>query len=288
MNKKFLFFLLVLNFAFLGCKNTINQVKEADHYENISSDKKSFVISCGSGCAVTYIEKNIVKSKSKVNIFFEVISYMNDKQHESSEQQITINVENSKIKSIQNEIDGNYESLNKEDNIYLEIKKNYSDLIKSKEINYSEVISKNTASFEEIIGSKLVGLSIISDTISNPYQKYGLDFSTTCYCDAPSFYIDKKRMEIIAFNYCDTGKIPHNLEHSYKYKIVTTESSARKITVTTTLSLNFTFTKIKDLPIYELEIEGELPTEYIGNNLKKVFTSQPDKFKSYDCGDFDG
>ncbi len=288
MNKNLLFFLLVLSFLFFDCKNNVNKVKEADNYENKVSTKKSFVLSCGSGCAITYVEKDIVKSNSNVKIFFEVISHVNGKQQEVSEKEIIINLENSTIKSIQNKIDGIYETLDKEDNIYIEIERNYSYLVQGEVKNFSKKTFGDTIYFEEIMNSKLVGLSFISDTISNPYERYELDFSTVCYCDAPSFYIDKKLMEIIVFNYCDTGKVPNNLEHSYTYEIINTENSTGKIKFTTSTSINFIFSKIKDLPIYKLEIEGELPKTFIGNDLKKVFTSQPDKFKSFDCGDFDG
>lgn len=86
--------ILVLNillFLFLGCKKNINaqqsvstsnpvevKKKEPQKITNVSTDKiqeKSFVVSCGSGCAMTYTAEQITKNESSYKVKFKVEMY---------------------------------------------------------------------------------------------------------------------------------------------------------------------------------------------------------------------
>ena len=37
-----------------------------------------------------------------------------------------------------------------------------------------------------------------------------------------------------------------------------------------------------------MNFKGDFPTKCVGGDLKKVFTTEPEKFQKEDCGDFDG
>lgn len=81
----------ILLFLFLGCKKNINaqqslitsntvevKKKEPQKSTNVSTDKiqeKSFVVSCGSGCALTYTVEQITKNESSYKIKFKVEMY---------------------------------------------------------------------------------------------------------------------------------------------------------------------------------------------------------------------
>lgn len=285
MNRKFFIFLFTLSFTFFCCKNNSHTTKKVNHTENTPSTKKSFVLSCGSGCALTYTEKDIIHDKSKINIVFEVTSYLNEGKNEISEKEVIINLKNSEIESILNKIGNDYEALNKEDNLYLEIIKNYNHLIKNKELNLSDA----TANVEEIANTKLVGLSVINEKTNDPLKRYGVDFSAACMCDSPSLYVDNKNKELIVYNYCENNNNLNELEHSYKYKIISIEKNENSIVLKTEPLLKLTFTKdTLSTDIYLLEIEGTFSTNYVGNTINSFFTPTPSKFNVADCGDFDG
>lgn len=40
--------------------------------------------------------------------------------------------------------------------------------------------------------------------------------------------------------------------------------------------------------IFKLTIEGNIPTDYIGKEMKTYFTTHPEKFQKEDCGNFEG
>lgn len=141
--------------------------------------------------------------------------------------------------------------------------------------------------FELLINHKLAGLSIIDEKAVNPFKKYGLNFSTVCVCDSPSMYIDLNSKELIIFNSCDLAKSVNNIENKIIFKIVKIKNEQNKLIIATP-NLKISFEKIDEVPIFKILVEGDFPKNYVGSDLKKVFTSEPDKFRKEDCGDFGG
>jgi hypothetical protein len=157
--------------------------------------------------------------------------------------------------------------------------------------NKKNTVSKETISFqgfELLFNHKLIGLSIIDEKEVDLYKKYGLDFSTVCVCDSPSMYIDINSKELIIFNYCDSNKSMSTIKNKTIFKIVKTENEGNKISITASPNLKLTFEKKTKFPVFQMQVKGDFPTEYVGNDLKKNFTSTPEKFKKIDCGDFGG
>lgn len=149
---------------------------------------------------------------------------------------------------------------------------------------YNESKSINN---ENLFNKKLVGLSVVNKKSKNPYKKYGLSFSTVCYCDSPAIYIDKNPQELIIFNYCESSKSLKKNENKYVYKIEKILNEKDQLQVFTN-NLNITFKKDKQLPFYHITIKGIFPTNYVGSQVEKIYTDQPEKFYKEDCGDFQG
>ena len=167
----------------------------------------------------------------------------------------------------------------------------YSFILLSQNKIRSNTISREVKSFEGselILNQKLTGLSIINKNAIDPYKKYGLDFSTICYCNSPSIYIDTKTKKFIVFNYCDSDKSLKNIENKSVFKIVKIKNELDKIVITTSTNLIITMTKKDKFPIFYMNFKGDFPTKFVGGDLKKVYTSAPEKFQKEDCGDFDG
>lgn len=133
-----------------------------------------------------------------------------------------------------------------------------------------------------------MGLTIIDSTATDPYKRFGLDFSTVCYCDSPSLYIAEETSELIIFNYCEDHKQLHNIDNSFVFKIINMAIDQFDLTLTTDSNLIIDFKKVENLPIYKTQITGDFPQMYVGKDIKKYFTSEPHKFKKEDCGDFGG
>ncbi|WP_310557109.1 hypothetical protein [Flavobacterium sp.] len=142
--------------------------------------------------------------------------------------------------------------------------------------------------FESLLNHKLTGLSIIDEKAYDPYKKYGLDFSIVCMCDSPSLYINTTSKELIIFNYCDSNKSISNVENKSIFKIEKIENKGNKLIIIATPNLKITCEGEGEVPVFKMLVEGDFPKEYVGSDLKKVFTSVPEKFQKEDCGDFGG
>lgn len=173
---------------------------------------------------------------------------------------------------------------------------------KESELNYE---IKET---DILYNTELVGLCVKDLKKTNPHGKYWIDFNSACMCDSPSFYIDTKKNKIYFFSYCKNELPPNKIEVYYEYNIEKIISIKGKVSVflnegkilnvisqksdfndeliPSVYVLNFF--KIENTPIYKLEIEGNLPTAYIGARVNGYFTPTPSKFEIEDCGDFDG
>lgn len=167
----------------------------------------------------------------------------------------------------------------------------YFFIFKRKDIHTNKKtneISYHQENFEKLLNKNIIGLSTINTKEQSVYKKYGIDFSTSCVCDSPILYIDTKLNELIIFNYCDASNIPSKeIEHKHIYKILKI-TNENQLTITTERDLTIIFNKVKDLPLYEITIKGNFPTKFTGSNLKKIYTTEPEKYVKEDCGDYEG
>lgn len=92
INKILVFNILLL--FFIGCEKKISKQSTLNNLDTTSVKKielssnnidylqtieeKSFVISCGSGCAMTYTAEQIIKNKSSFKVRFKVEMYVNE------------------------------------------------------------------------------------------------------------------------------------------------------------------------------------------------------------------
>ncbi|MFV0304330.1 MAG: hypothetical protein ACK5IC_02460 [Moheibacter sp.] len=141
--------------------------------------------------------------------------------------------------------------------------------------------------FKELFNKNMIGLSIINKKEQNIFKKYVIDFSSSCMCNSPSIFIDQDKNEIILFNYCDGIKKTEEIKKKHILKISRIDVENEKLIISTKNLLKFNFTK-KNRQLFQLQVEGKLPSDYIGAELKSFFTTQPEKFQKEDCGDFDG
>lgn len=144
------------------------------------------------------------------------------------------------------------------------------------------------AAFEPIFNKKLIGLSIINEKEQSIFKKYGVDFTAECMCNTPSVYIDKEKNELILFNYCDGSRKFSEMQHKVVLKISSTKMEGENLIFTTDQNIKFTFSKKEHQALFELNVTGKLPTDYIGTELKRYFTPKPEQFYKVDCGDYQG
>lgn len=154
--------------------------------------------------------------------------------------------------------------------------------------NRNQQKSVQNVSFETVFNTKLVGLSLINDKEKNISNKYKIDFTSQCLCNSPSIYIDKQKSQLILFNYCDGDKKLNAIKNKYTFNILTFKTEGNILALNTRQKVKFILKQVENQPVFKLETEGKLPTDYIGNEMKVFFTSQSGKFQKEDCGDFGG
>ena len=148
-------------------------------------------------------------------------------------------------------------------------------------------ISTSFLGFESLVNKKLTGLSLINKKAKVPYKKYGLDSSIVCMCDSPSLYINSSSNELIIFNYCASDLILKKIKDKTICKILKTEHQDNKLVITTK-NFKISFKKQSEIPLFQVAIDGNFPKEFVGSDLKIIFTTKPEKFYKEDCGDFQG
>lgn len=154
--------------------------------------------------------------------------------------------------------------------------------------NSNETNNSSYKNFENLFNKVIVGLSIIDEKEKDPYKKYGLDFNAICLCDAPSFFIDTKSSKFTIFNYCDSNYDFKEIKNKYSYKITKIEAKNKELVITTSESLKIKFYQTDNKSIYKMNYEGNIPTDFVGSDLKNLYTSEYNKFVTIDCGDFSG
>lgn len=153
------------------------------------------------------------------------------------------------------------------------------------EKNISEVVLLSGNLSHSIIGDTLVGLEVFDDESTDPYTKYGYEFSGHCYtCNMVDFIIMPN--EIIFYNACsqeNTDRI------SYSYETI--ESRVDIFRIKTENDIELCFEKISDAPIFSLKIKGDITRDSSGfPAFALYYTTSSDlkKFSVQDCGEFDG
>ena len=61
-----------------SCRQTTKKQEETANEVSTETTNNSFVISCGSGCAMSYTAQNIIQNGTSINVVFEVIEYINE------------------------------------------------------------------------------------------------------------------------------------------------------------------------------------------------------------------
>lgn len=100
------------------------------------------------------------------------------------------------------------------------------------------------------------------------------------------FFIDTKSSKFTIFNYCDSDF--KGIENKYSYKITKIEAKNKELVITTSESLKIKFYQTDNKSIYKMNYEGNIPTDFVGSDLKNLYTSEYNKFVTIDCGDFSG
>ncbi|MGY3793353.1 hypothetical protein [Aquimarina sp. 433] len=163
---------------------------------------------------------------------------------------------------------------------------------KSSLINNVELDKKNTDSiFNNLFNKELIGVSIKTEDEKDIYKKYWIDFNSRCMCDSPSIFLDKKNKKVYIYNYCRNSVPPKNKEPFFEYvleKIVFKENEL-EISIKNNIEeeIILKFNEIED-EIYAMSIDGDFPSDYIGDRINNLFTPSPSSFEKEDCGDFDG
>ncbi len=171
----------------------------------------------------------------------------------------------------------------------LKVLKQEKIVFRNEELEVYETINRSKIKiYDSLWNQTLVGLATVNQNATSEYKKFGLDFATVCYCDSPSIYLNNTNKIVYFFNYCASFSEVKDSERCFRYSIHSSEEKAGSLILSLDSNLVLYITPIHDLNLFQIQLEGSLPKNYIGSELKQLFTSQPDKFVQYDCGDFDG
>ncbi|AUC76327.1 hypothetical protein [Olleya sp. Bg11-27] len=142
---------------------------------------------------------------------------------------------------------------------------------------------KTDTLFKKLFNTPLIGLSLKKD------KKYWIDFKTICMCDSPSLLLNAITSKAYLYNYCRLDIPPKNKEPFLEYKIdkIIKTNQELKIVIESESNLILKFNKTEN-DVYNLVIDGEFSTDYIGNTISSFFTPNPNSFEKEDCGDFEG
>ncbi len=140
---------------------------------------------------------------------------------------------------------------------------------------------KETASGYDVLKlSELIPIDTINPTSKNVYEKYGLEFSGNCYdCDLAEIRISRNSLYFV--NVCAESE-------NLAWPILETKPSPNQV-IYKTRDYDFIFTEIDKAPVYELQVKRkEWPFENLRVSSWYTTKTALKKFKSHDCGDFDG
>lgn len=249
-----------------------SNVKALKKFKNLnirieSKINKKFVIEL-------YIQNNISEESSVEKIANQTVGWLEFFPSEKKLQDITNDPENPEILTYNKSIIDNIDFYK------------VCGFITDK--NSNETNNSSHKNFENLFNKLIVGLSIIDEKEKDSYKKYGLDFNTICLCNAPSFFINTKSNEFIIFNYCDSNNDFKEIENKYSYKITKIEAENRELIIITSGNLKIKFYQTDNKIIYEMNYEGNIPTDFVGSDIKKLYTSEYNKFVAIDCEDFSG
>jgi hypothetical protein len=76
------FFILSINIFLIGCKKgeiSAQSKIQKEEKKTVSNDSQSFVLSCGSGCAMTYTSESVTSNLSELKVKFKVEMYVDEK-----------------------------------------------------------------------------------------------------------------------------------------------------------------------------------------------------------------
>ncbi len=154
------------------------------------------------------------------------------------------------------------------------------------EINFDKPILK------EILDKKLIGLSIKDSTQVTTYERYWLDFYTTCMMSAISIFIDTKNKKI---HFIEYSEIPSFVVEKEKIvtsfdilKVGTTSSDANFTVARSQKKYGMSFLKLNEDGLYEIKMDSELLNSDIGRYKFYINQSKASKFSKEECGGFDG
>lgn len=161
--------------------------------------------------------------------------------------------------------------------------------LNNKDIGQTKDISKTeNKNFQNIFNKKLIGLSVLNKSEKKIFKRYGVDFGSLCMCNSPSFYIDEEKKKLLIFNFCDSFKNLTEIKQKHVLKILKIKREKEQLIISVQNDITFIFQKRNNPELFHLKVLGNIPTTYVGSDLKDVFTSEPEKFEKEKCGDFEG
>jgi hypothetical protein len=142
-------FVYLILLVFMGCKKNIQNIQQNNVKLALSNSKnekatisKSFVISCGSGCAMTYIAQNISQDQSTLKVKFKVEMYTDEELSDTYYETYIFFYNNGKIEKIN--IEGKKENIL--ENLMPDAQDSFrvfaADIIHNKDINLSKFEQK--------------------------------------------------------------------------------------------------------------------------------------------------
>ncbi|NQD70884.1 hypothetical protein HP439_09155 [Sphingobacterium shayense] len=293
----------LLVFMLFSCQQTTRplQEKKPEQNKTIETQRSSFKFYKSFGFCNSeigyfsqqeaddlYADK-IIKIDKKNVIKSDAFSAFDEEQWDCIKENLSLKNDNN-IKIINTNADFPFEKLVLVDDKYVVVSRDgYFFTFILKEAIAS--VQKNNArdhNFTLLFNVPLTGLSIVNPKEPDIFKKYGLDFSTVCNCNSPSIYLNKDANELIIFNYCDNNIFFKDIKNKYVFNVGKLEVDDEKMIVSSP-DLELSFQKIENGEIYRMKVlRGKFPSNFVGNDLKSFFTSQPKKFQKTGCGDYDG
>ena len=126
----------------------------------------------------------------------------------------------------------------------------------------------------------LTSLEIVDSTSGDIYTKFGISTAGKCYdCNLADLSVNDGKITFT--NICDS-------KNNITFDILKIETTGKQIQVYIQNG-SLTFEKFENAPVYRLKIDGELK---LNKDLKLIEYYTPEtevlKFKTHDCGDFQG
>lgn len=144
--------------------------------------------------------------------------------------------------------------------------------------------------YKDIFNKKLIGLSIKDSSQTKMYERYWLDFYSTCMWNSLSIYIDTSKQKIYFSRYSEDFNLKEtDIIYSFEISEVRKEETSINFTLLDDKkTYSISFFKLNKEELYRFKIDSLLKETDMGRHEYYIDKSKEGRFSKEDCGDFEG